>query len=78
MPSSNGDGLLNRLTLPRLALGTYVVGYFAYLIPAAVWGWGSDDVNSYSGFVAWQALLYAPLWPFILFIQFYRLIIPLL
>ena len=65
------------LTGTKLALGLYLAGYVLYLVPALIWGW-SQGVDPFLGFALWQALLYAPLWPFVLFAQFYKLIIPLL
>lgn len=69
--------MFENLTGPRLALGIYIVGYFVYLIPAVIWGW-NQDLGSYAGFVAWQATLYAPLWPVVLSAQLFALLAPLL
>ena len=64
-------------TTARLALATYVAGYFLYLLPALIWGW-AQGTTPFLGYALWQALLYAPLWPFVLFAQIYGLVIPLL
>jgi hypothetical protein len=69
--------LLGGLTGAKLAFGLYLAGYWLYLVPALIWGW-SQGIEPFLGFALWQALLYAPLWPFVLFAQFYKLIIPLL
>lgn len=60
-----------------MALATYIAGYFLYLLPALIWGL-VQGTTPFLGYALWQALLYAPLWPFVLFAQFYGLIIPLL
>ncbi len=65
------------LSAPRLALIIYVAGYFLYLIPALAWGW-TQNLESFTGFVLWQAILYAPLWPFVLSAQAFALIAPIL
>ena len=65
------------LTLPKLSLGIYAVGYFAYLIPALIWGWNAG-VQPFLGFALWQALLYGTLWPLIVLLQFYRIVIGML
>ena len=65
------------LTGPRLALGIYAAGYFIYLIPALIWG-ATQNLDSYAGFVLWQAVLYAPLWPFVLSAQLFAFIAPIL
>lgn len=64
-----------KLTLGKLALLTYAAGYILYLVPALIWGW-ANGAEPFFGFALWQALLYAPLWPFVLFIQFYQFLIP--
>lgn len=66
-----------RLSTARLAQLIYVAGYVLYLAPALVWGWRTG-VEPLLGFALWQALLYAPLWPIVLFVQAYQLLIPLL
>lgn len=65
------------LSAPRLILGIYVSGYFVYLIPALIWGW-SQNLDSFGGFALWQAVLYAPLWPFVLSAQAFAFIAPIL
>jgi len=65
------------ISLRKLLILTYLTGYILYLIPALIWGW-VNGVELFAGFVAWQAFLYAPLWPIVLFAQFYGFIIPLL
>ena len=79
MTSANPDPelpptMILGLTLPKLALGIYIVGYFAYLLPALFWGWKAG-VTPFIGFALWQALLYGTLWPLIVMLQFYRLVI---
>ena len=58
-------------------MAAWAAGYVLYLVPALLWGW-QNGVQPYLGFAVWQAVLYAPLWPIVLFAQFYKVLVPLL
>ena len=75
--SDHKDIKISSLTLGRLSLIIYIAGYSFYLVPALIWGW-VNNVDIFLGFAAWQIFIYAPLWPIVLFAQFYNFIIPLL
>ena len=63
--------------LRRIAVTAWLAGYIVYLIPALIWGW-SIGAKPFLGYAAWQAVLYAPMWPFVLLVQFYKVLVPLL
>jgi len=69
--------MFENLTGTRLALVIYFGGYFLYVIPAVIWGW-SQHIEPFFGFVLWQAVVYGPLWPFVMSARAFAVVAPLL